>query len=70
MSLYRSLSKVIAERWRLLPAQGSEFYRDIAARDLERYQKQVEAAEQKPQATSLGNDCKPAAVEKGFEEPS
>jgi HMG (high mobility group) box len=39
---FTALSKVISQAWRDLPEVDKAFYRDVAAEDLERYQKEVE----------------------------
>ena len=46
-----SLSKVIGERWRKLPDEGKEFYRDVAARDAQRHALQQLQAQQQQQQT-------------------
>ena len=38
---FTGLSKIVGKRWRLLPDERKQAYRDIAAADLERYQKEV-----------------------------
>jgi HMG (high mobility group) box len=39
---FTALSKVISQAWRDLPEVDKAFYRDVAAEDLERYQREVE----------------------------
>lgn len=39
---FTALSKVIAQAWRDLPENEKAFYRDVAAEDLERYQRELE----------------------------
>jgi hypothetical protein len=40
---FTDLSKIIGKRWRELPEEKKQVYRDISAADLERYQKALKA---------------------------
>jgi hypothetical protein len=42
----RSLSKVIANRWKQLPASGKQFYREVARVDQEQYELYLAASKQ------------------------
>jgi hypothetical protein len=41
-----SLSKVIASRWKQLPASGKQFYREVARVDQEQYELYLAASKQ------------------------
>jgi hypothetical protein len=48
ISLCHSLSKVIADRWKQLPANGKQFYRDVARADQEQYEYYLATSKQIP----------------------
>ena len=57
---------MIAGHWKLLSTEGTEFYRDVAARDLGRYSKEVETAKQNNGITSATRDHEQTEVKQGL----